>query len=234
MNSKLIIAEFSKKGKIMKVFKSLIALCVIGSVVFASPTIYGPSGLISIPTAEALKYKEMNIALDYYQDSEENTSQYYKLNLGTFENWEIGFVGGQTPTEGVYINAKYYLMSDKSRYPLSIAIGVDNIASQEKTGMYMVASKVFKGGLVGHFGFKTMFDHEEGIDPSIMGGTEFFFSDQFSILADINGEKKTYIVNAGLRFELMDNFHIRGFVMDVTKNREEQYFSLGISYSQFL
>lgn len=212
--------------------------CVIAlticSVLCASPTIYGPSGLISIPTAEALKYKEMNVALDYYQDSEANQSQYYKLNLGTFENWEIGFVGGQTPTEGVYINTKYYLMSDKSRFPLSIAIGIDNIASKEKTGLYMVASKHFKGGIVGHFGFKTMFDEEEGIDPSVMGGVEYYLSDQFSILADINGEQKTYVVNAGIRFELMDNFHLRGFIMDVTQNRENQLFSMGVSYSQFI
>ena len=31
----------------------------------ASPTIYGPTGLIEVPTAESIAYKQVNVAVDY-------------------------------------------------------------------------------------------------------------------------------------------------------------------------
>ncbi len=223
--------------KLNKKYSFLLGLVILWvTSVCASPTIYGPTGLISIPTADSLKYKEFNLGYDHYQNSENEDIQggFYKLNIGIFENWEVGFVGGKTPTEGVYINTKYYLMSDKSRFPLSIAIGIDNIAAKKNTGVYMVASKHFKGGVVGHFGFKTVFHEETGLDPSIMGGVEYFLSDQFSLLADINGEQKSYILNAGLRFEIIKNVHIRGFVMDLSNNRKMNLYSFGVSFSKFI
>ena len=43
----------------------LLLLFVTISKGFASPTIYGPTGLIEMPTAESIAYKQVNLAVDY-------------------------------------------------------------------------------------------------------------------------------------------------------------------------
>jgi len=215
--------------------KLLLLLSILYStLLFAIPTIQGPSGLISVPTAESLKFKEFNIAVDsILNEDEKSQSLYYKVNLGTFQNWELGFVGGKTPTEGVFINAKYYLLSDNSKFPLSIAIGLQNLASKSLTDVYMVISKRFKGGFIGHFGFNANFSNKD-IDPSIMGGVEYLLNEYISIIGDIDGKRQTYVGNAGVALYLTESFVIRGAVLDLGNNDKSRDISLGVSYTQFL
>ena len=207
---------------------------LLSTLVHAIPTIQGPSGLITVPTAESLKYKEFNFAIDsILNEDDKSQSLYYKVNLGTFQNWELGFVGGKTPTEGVFINAKYYLLSDNSRFPLSIAIGLQNLASKSLTDVYMVVSKRFKGGFIGHFGFNANFANKD-VDPSIMGGLEYLLNEYISIIGDIDGKRQTYVANAGIALYLTESFVIRGAVLDVGNNNDTRDISVGLSYTQFL
>lgn len=209
-------------------------LCVLATLANAAPTLYGPSGLITIPTAESLSYKEFNLGLDYFYDQDtEAYSALYKMNLGTFKGWELGFVGGRVPTEGVYINAKYYLMSDDSRYPLSIAIGIQNLTSNSDTDVYMVSSKRFEKGFIGHFGFNANFN-EQQLETSIMGGIEYIFSDSFSILSDVEGVGSITRLNGGVRFHLNDHLQMRASVVNVGNNEESSFFTVGIVYTDFI
>ncbi|MFC1752634.1 hypothetical protein ACFL96_04485 [Thermoproteota archaeon] len=212
----------------------ILILCGLIQPVCADPTVYGPTGLIMMPTAESLRYKEFNVGFDYCLggDSEEEML-YYKVNLGTFESWEFGFVGGERPEEGVYMNAKYYLVSDYSRFPVSVAIGIENLTSKMMTGVYMVASKIFEGGLRGHFGFKATFSDEE-LDPSIMAGIEYYFTNELSILADVLGQEKVYFLNAGVRYMFWDSFTARVSVLDITNSRDSLYYSLGLTFTGFM
>jgi hypothetical protein len=217
-----------------KLLGALLLTIMISGIAYSAPTIYGPSGLITIPTAEALKYKEFNIGMDNKINGSTATNEwYYKANLGTFKGCELGVVGGAVPTEGVYLNVKYYLMSNNERFPLSIAIGAENLASLYRTAVYMVATQRFEGGLIGSVGFRANFGEDE-LDPSLMGGLEYMVSDSVSILGDFLGERKLYMLNAGIRVALNNDILMRMYIYDLGQNRDEVYYSLGISYAKFL
>ena len=55
---------------------------LLSTLVHAIPTIQGPSGLITVPTAESLKYKEFNFAIDsILNEDDKSQSLYYKVIL---------------------------------------------------------------------------------------------------------------------------------------------------------
>ncbi|MFT5171085.1 MAG: hypothetical protein ACI9BD_000857 [Candidatus Marinamargulisbacteria bacterium] len=220
----------------MKHRLALLALfLLVSSAIHAIPTIHGPTGLIAIPTAEALKYKEFNVGMDYMMGAQDEIQDWrYKLNLGTFQNWELGVVGGKTPTEGVFVNAKYYLMSDESRYPLAIAIGTENLSSNGNTSIYMVASKKFQESFDAHLGFRAIFGEKE-LDPTLMFGLEYFLNNKFSVIADIDGEGQNYTLNAGSLYYLSSHFVLRTAVIDLLNTKNEgTFYSFGLSFSKFL
>ena len=213
----------------------VLALLLITGVSYAAPTINGPTGLISVPTAESLKYKEFNIAVDklFGAAGKDGLDEWsYKLNLGTFQNWEIGVVGGTVPTEGMYLNIKYYLLSDASELPLSIAIGVENLSSTDKTDVYMVASKKLREDLGLHLGFKAIFQ-DSNVKPIIMGGVNFMVNEQLEILGDINGDGENYMGNVGAAYYINPSFSVRTYLIDVLDAVGTQ-FSIGLTYSKFL
>lgn len=218
-----------------RIFFAIMMFC--GIVVFnaasiaAAPTLYGPTGLITVPTAEAVKYRELQMALDT-RIVDQQYEWFYKANLGSFHDMEVGFVGGQVPTEGVYLNLKYHLISDNDRYPLSVAVGLQNLGSVSRTGFYMVASKRLPSRLIAHIGFKALYDEE--VIPSVMGGLEWFCTPQLSILGDFCGERRIYAVNAGMNFYLYNDFAIRMAVLDVFNSQEQLYYSIGLAYGAFL
>jgi len=213
----------------------VLALLLITGVSYAAPTINGPTGLISVPTAESLKYKEFNVAVDklFGAAGKDGLDEWsYKLNLGTFQNWEIGVVGGTVPTEGMYLNIKYYLLSDASELPLSIAIGVENLSSTDKTDVYMVASKKLREDFGLHLGFKAIFQ-DSNVEPIIMGGVNFMVNEQLEILGDINGDGENYMANVGAAYYINPSFSVRTYLIDVLDAVGTQ-FSIGLTYSKFL
>jgi hypothetical protein len=216
--------------------RKLLILC--GSLLWinsliAAPTLNGPTGLIMVPTAESLQYKEMNVGLDY-KLSNNKQRHFYKFNFGEFKGVELGIVGGSVPTEGVFVNAKYYLMSDNTRFPLSIALGVENLGAKNSTGVYMVASKKFQGGISGHFGFYAGFEEGIDLDPSIMGGAEWVLDNRISLLADVVGKRRKYTLNTGLRFAIYPDLQFRAAILDLGNNLDENIYTVGLTYSSFL
>ena len=217
---------------------------VLSTLIVASPTLYGPSGLVTIPTAEALKYKEFNLSVDnlWSKTNEDYDDWIYKVNLGTFENWEFGIVGGQVPTEGVFLNVKYYLMSDNSTQPLSFAIGSEKLTSTSDTSIYMVASKKFRPDLGFHFGFRAIFG-EEALDPSFMTGVNYVFSDILEFMTDVNGQEDKYTVNASVQLYIIRDLAIRATITDLgqlykTSSDDIEgigtQLGLGFTYTKFL
>lgn len=219
--------------RLIKILFGAFLSLVLGTSVFADPTLYGPSGLIVIPTAESLEYQQYNMALDYRTSGALNRP-YYKFNMGIFKNLELGFVGGAVPTEGVFINAKYFLISDNTRYPLSFAVGLQNLSSKSETGLYLVVSKKFQGGLNAHLGFNALFDTDE-LDPSLMGGVEYMINDRLALLADFSGKRKRYTVNGGARFAIYPDLSLRVSILDFGNTESNaNYYSIGVAYNRFM
>ena len=202
----------------------------------ASPTLYGPTGLITVPTAEALRYKECNVAFDYMIGSKPSYDNWvYKMNLGTFQNWELGMVGGKVPTEGMFLNVKYYLMSDSARFPLSIALGCENLSSLSNSTFYMVASKKFRADIGAHLGFKAIFDAKQ-VKPIIMGGCNYVYNDKIEVMADVNSNGDIYMANVGAHYYVIPDLAVRAFVINLgdTEKIGGIRYTLGFAYSKFL
>lgn len=202
---------------------------------YALPTIHGATGLITVPSAEALQYKQFNMGYDYIMGAKASDDEwYYKANIGTFKNWEIGIVAGKVPTEGAFVNVKYYLMSDSERYPLSLAIGSENLFSRYSTDIYMVASKKLPSGAQIHLGFKGVFQQDEFV-PYVMGGVDYWMTNVWSVMADFSGEHKKYQVNLGVRYCLSEDVYASFSVLDMGKAlHDDPQYSLGISFAKFL
>jgi hypothetical protein len=213
-----------------------VLICSISSVQ-ALPTIGGTSGLVRMPTAQGLKYKEFNLGFDYIsqQTVSGSSRMLYKANLGTLDGLEIGFVG-QGQQEGVFINLKYYLLSDNTEQPLMMALGIDNISSFNKTDIYMVASKIFKGGFSMHLGFLAPLQGT-ATNPSLMLGTEYYFSESLSLAMDTVGQSSIYDLAAGLRFRTSQNliFSIHGNHLLAPVNAvNPAEFGVGITFTDFI
>ncbi|MDA1353253.1 MAG: hypothetical protein O3A01_02125 [bacterium] len=223
----------------MKKLLTLLLLLCASAPALALPSYTGHTGLVMMPTAEALPYRKANIAVDYNmgeRDDEEKDVErphFYKVNIGTFQNVELGFVGGSVPTEGVFINAKYFLMSNNERWPLSIATGIEKLGSDNQTAAYMVSTKAFKGGWKGHFGFKATFKEE--LDASAIFGVEHMLDDRITLMAEVLGEEKEYMVNAGLRLYLYTDVALHISVIDFGQNvSNETSYTFGISLAGFM
>jgi hypothetical protein len=226
------------------VSKFLVLLFILSISLFSSPTIYGPTGVIEMPSAESIAYKQVNMAIDYAlgnnssddaDGSGDDAQLFYKFNLGSFENWELGILGGSFLDEGVYVNMKYFLMSNQEEHPLSIAAGIERLGSKKDLSTYLVTSKRFSGGLHGHFGFKAFFQNK--LTAAAMIGIEYFSDEKISFLADIlGGRNENYVLNAGTKIFIDSDIAIRLSLIDITKARpaKETLYTVGISVSKYI
>jgi hypothetical protein len=227
------------------IYVLIVATLVSISSLYANPSIYGPTGLIEIPTAESIAYKQVNFAVDYAienndQDSTEDSSKnnnkvYYKFNLGSFENWELGILGGNFLDEGVFVNMKYFLMSNQEENPLTVAAGLERVGSKDDLAAYLVTSKRFQDGLNAHFGFKAYL--QKNLFAAALFGMEYFLDEKMSFLGDLAGERGSrYVLNAGTKIFIDTNVSLRVYVVDITKSREanETLYTFGISYNRYI
>ena len=208
---------------------------LIQTFIFADASLNGPSGLVTMPTAQSLHYKEFNISYDYFGniDKSENNLWRYSVNLGTFENLEIGVVGGEVPEEGVFLNVKYFISEGSERLPLTFATGFENLTAKADSAFYIVVSKTLQSDFHIHGGFKTIFGEE--LDPMAMFGLNYQFNEKIEFLGDLNGEEQTYFVNIGAKYQLSDNFNIRFNIVDLFQIGEEgRFITLGLSTNKFL
>jgi hypothetical protein len=205
----------------------------------AAPTLDGATGLIIMPTAESLKYKEFNLASDWMTrlvSGNNSVVWKYKANIGAFSGLELGFVG-QNDREGVFINMKYYLISDNTKYPLKMAIGLDNLTSYSQTDAYMVASKRFNALWAGHFGFKVDLANGQA-NASLMLGSDYVLSENLSWLADLNGEGSKYLINTGLRYSFHPNAMLSLSAVNICGEKTTDYpgtmFTFGLTWTDYL
>lgn len=215
-----------------KNFTTLLVKIFCSISLIANPNFWGSTGLIFMPTADALRYKEANFAFDYILTQDQKTNDYkYKLNMGIYENLELGFAGGKYPDEGVFVNLKYYLMSTEERFPLKIALGTENLSSEIKTSAYMVASKRFNPELAGHFGFNVTFGTQT--KPGVMAGLAFYITEILELITDVTGNEKKYFWNIGAKVKYSQYGTFSTSLIDIG-NIKDPKLAIGFSQQNFL
>lgn len=208
------------------------------TLVLGLPSLNGPTGLISMPTAEILTYKEYNAAYDYQFDLDESDESlyYYKVNVGALENTELGFVGGSSPDEGVFLNFKWNLSSDTGRFPLKMALGFENITAKTESDFYIVASKRLSTDVGVHGGFKALFN--DNIDVSFMTGLDYSYSEKLLFMSDLTSQDDNlYYINAGVVYQVfvsedLQNVYARVSLENLLRNSgKNSYLNIGLSYT---
>jgi hypothetical protein len=198
--------------------------------VFPAPAINGPSGIVRIPSANVIPYKNYNLGADFGATflptvSTTETTLFYKMNLGTFHGVELGIVGGTEKNsdelrEGVFVNMKLSLSTGEEPYPLLLAIGVENLFSYAETGVYMVATKYLKQGPQLSFGFMADFP-EKKFRPLGMLGLEIpVGSNNFLILGDLLAGETLFQVDAGARLYFTPIFSLSISGLNILDNED--------------
>jgi len=225
---------------VMVLFSSLSAFASIP--VTSTPSIIGPTGLIRVPSADILPYKNYNVGMDYGTSPITNLeSMYYKVNLGTFRNMEMGVVGEMDQVtkkvkEGVFINAKLSLATDDQPFPLKLAIGVENLTSYTQNDVYMVATKYFQQGPKLTFGFMGDFPNSK-FRPLGCAGLEVPFFDNYIVgMADIMAGESITQVDLGARFFIGPSFAVHVNAVNLFQNldnnvgRDPKAYLIGFSW----
>ena len=207
----------------------------------ALPNSSGATGLVTMPTADILKYKEYNIAFDYNfnLDDKTNSEYYYKFNVGALDNMELGFIGGTNPNEGVFLNLKWSLSANTGRFPLQMAVGLEKLTSQNQSDFYIVTSKKLRSDLGFHGGFKAIFDKQ--VQVGFMAGVDYSYSDSIFFLGDLSTSgDNIYSVNLSAFYKILfgesiDNIYLRGSIQNLLRSGpSNSYFNLGICYFNIL
>ena len=204
--------------KFLSLFGLLTVSCLSLSALAAdsAPEINGPTGLVRIPSADIVPYKNSNVGVSYGsvvnssgQASSEGTINYL-LNLGAYQGLEVGIVGGTNPAtnqprEGVFVNAKLSLPAGDEPDALRLALGVENLFSYTQSDVYMVATKHLNLGPKLTFGFMGDFPNN-GFRALGVLGLEAGISNNLFLLADMMAGQNLTQFNGGLRFYFTPSF----------------------------
>ena len=207
-----------------------------GALLFGSPSAIGTNGLVNMPTAMSIQYKAFDLGgnwtLVQNNSSVQNQIHYYG-NLGIFEGVELGFLGNNQ-AEGVFLHLKYYMLSDKSTYPLGLAVGLTNISSRSNSNLYLVLSKKFPNQFTGHFGFASNILASK-IQANVMFGLELPLSNYVNTFAELIGSQDSWVLSAGTRLKLADDLLLNAYWDDISNSSAaKSTFSLGISWHGIL
>jgi hypothetical protein len=212
--------------------------------VFPSPALNGPTGLVRIPSADVILYKNYNIGLDYgttFSSASPSTGEaviFYKMNLGTFHGVEVGIVGGSEKDtgklrEGVFVNMKLSLSTGEEPQPLLLALGVENLFSYTQTDVYMVATKYFTRGPKLTFGFMADFPNYK-FRPLGMLGVDVPIGENLFLASDLMAGETLFQVNAGVRFYFTPLFslNLSGLnLLDGSVAKDERSALIGFSWA---
>ncbi len=204
---------------------SLLALPVVAyPAVFPTPGLNGPTGVVRIPSADIIPYKNFNLAADYGMilpsgGGTQEASVYYKMNLGTFHGVEVGIIGGTLNNssefrDGVYVNLKLSLSTGEEPYPMLLAIGTENLFSKTQTDVYMVATKYLKQGPKLTFGFLADFPNSK-FRPLGMLGVEAPLADTFFLTSDLMAGETLFQLNVGARIYFSPIFSLNFSALNI-------------------
>lgn len=125
-------------------FCALVGVFVLCGAGETAPSYFGYTGLIRVPTAEALNDQDFNAGAFYINRDELDDPDCYVGNLGVGPGAEVGIavIRRGEGSDDVFINGKYNFQSETRGNP-ALAAGIIDLASEVDATVYFVASKGF-------------------------------------------------------------------------------------------
>ena len=117
-------------------------LAVLGTTTWAMPTYRGYTGLMLIPTADALGRGDFNAGV-FFEDVGSGVVNDFIFNYGVIDGLEVGidrFRLDNDSSAETFLNGKYRFLSETDQQP-AIAGGVIDLTNEDQTTVYVVASK---------------------------------------------------------------------------------------------
>ena len=194
---------------------ALLALTFCTSAECALPSFRGYTGLLIIPTGDALNKGDFNAGI--FSEDVGDTINDYIANYGLANGLEVG-LNRRTPVDSddhnTLFNAKYRFITETNKNP-AVAAGIIDLTDEVETTAYIVASKAFgtplgtyRGEILNpriHVGFGA------GEFSSLFAGVSSYVGDR--VLASVEWDSEDF--HAGLKFRLTDSFTLHGGVFDI-------------------
>ncbi len=203
----------------------------------AIPSFRGYTGLMVVPTADALGKGDWNAGF-FYENVSNETINDVVVNYGIAQGFELGIDRFRLTDEDDHqtlLNAKYRFVPETMNHP-AIAAGIADITDDIETTVYAVASKtlgckvrVWRGETLSpriHVGFGG------GRLNSLFAGVSFFVGNRVEVV----GEWDSKDVNAGIRWRVTPEFTIHAGGFNLTDKSDDPFstgasFGVGASYN---
>lgn len=183
----------------------LVGLCLAIGPVWAAPSFFGYTGLVRVPTADALGRDDYNVAAFGLNLEEGADSNIYAANLGLAEYLEVGFARVKPEDESgeTYLNAKYRFSGEEQGRP-AVAAGVIDFTDEVDTTVYVVMGRALRGGQRTSQGVisspRIHFGVAGGQLDGVFGGVSAVLAERIMLMVEYD----TADVNIGARLALSD------------------------------
>jgi len=207
-------AEGGAKVRRLLAALALVSLVAGGTAAWAQPSLAGPTGLLRIPTADALGALQWNAgASNVWADGAPDESYVY-ANVGLLPKLEIGATRQEFEEEEAetVLNAKYRLLGLPGR--ITLAGGVIDITDQLDRSAYAVVSHELGAGIVSPQGQFTMPVLHVGVGggrfDGLFGGLSVVVGGKADVMAEYDGQA----FNVGARWPLIPKVSVTAASLD--------------------
>ena len=120
----------------------LVLVTLLSAAAVADPSYFGYTGLMRIPTAEALEDHAFNAAIFHIERDELDDPDIYASNLGVADGVEVGLAVIRRDSGGddIFINGKYRFQSGSQGRP-AFAVGAIDMVGEVEATVYFAATQ---------------------------------------------------------------------------------------------
>ena len=175
----------------------------------ADPSYFGYTGLLRVPTAEALSDQAFNAGIFHIERDELDDPDIYAGNLGVGEGLEVGLavIRREAGTDDVFINGKYAFRPARAGKP-AFAAGIIDVASEVDATVYLTMTQTFGRAYETPYGTFSAGEFHVGFGggqlDGIFGGLAANVSPDLKLMLEYDTED----FNLGARFRVGRQFRI--------------------------
>ena len=206
------------------VWVGVLAMVVSTSVAWGSPSLVGPTGLLRVPTADALGMLQWNAGAAMIWASGGPDESNIHANVGLLPRLEVGASRSELEdlAPETLFNAKYVFL--KLPGEVSLAGGAIDLTDQIDLSAYAVLSHQLGAGVISPQGALTMPRLHVGVGggrfDGLFGGISVVVATKADVMAEYDGQD----FNLGVRLPLIPRVELTAAAIDTFSD-----FGLGLS-----
>lgn len=231
-----------RRRRYASLFATIFLVAIATTAYAAIPSFRGYTGLMAIPTADALGRGDWDAGV-FFESVADGTINDYVANYGIGDRFEVGFDryrfnDTDRSDAKTLLNAKYEFFRETVERP-AVAAGVIDLTNDLNTTVYIVASKsifqrmgTYEGEVITprvHVGFGA------GEFKSLFAGVSAYLGRRIQLMF----EWDSVSLNAGARFRVTRDFTVHAGFFNIADNDSEDSkflrssgsFGVGVSYS---